>query len=244
MAQADATGRDAAGPWTSVRGSNQRGLRAHNERLVLSLLRRHGPLAKAPVARMTGLSAQTVSVIMRRLEDDGLLTRGEPQRGKVGQPSIPMALNPQGAYFLGLKIGRRSLDLVLIDFTGQVLAHRRSTHAYPDPDATVRFAVEGVGSILEGLSDPLRARVSGLGIAMPFFLWDWARSIGVPQEAMASWQSRHIAAEIQEELGLPGLPPERRDLGLRRGARVRRRRRGRGFRLLLHRVLRGGRTGA
>ena len=46
----------------------------------------------------------------------GELSRGEPQRGKIGQPSIPMSLNPDGAYFLGLKIGRRSAELVLIDF--------------------------------------------------------------------------------------------------------------------------------
>ena len=88
-----------------MRGSNQTGMRAHNERLVLSLIRKHGPMAKAAIARMTGLSAQTVSVIMRALEADGLLVKGEPVRGKVGQPSVPMGLRAQGAYFLGLKVG-------------------------------------------------------------------------------------------------------------------------------------------
>ena len=58
----------------------------HNERLVLSLVRRHEALAKSDIARMTGLSAQTVSVIMRALERDGLLLRGDPLRGRVGQP--------------------------------------------------------------------------------------------------------------------------------------------------------------
>ena len=83
----DRTGSDAA----ALRGSNQQGMRAHNERLVLSLVRQSGALAKSDIARMTGLSAQTVSVIMRGLESDGLLQRGEPIRGKIGQPSVPMA---------------------------------------------------------------------------------------------------------------------------------------------------------
>ena len=61
---------------TSRRGSNQSGMRAYNERLVLSLIRQTGALAKAEIARRTGLSAQTVSVIMRALEADGLLLRG------------------------------------------------------------------------------------------------------------------------------------------------------------------------
>ena len=55
------------------RGTNQSGMRDHNERLVLSLVRQHGSLAKSDIARMTGLSAQTVSVIMR---DPSLIATG------------------------------------------------------------------------------------------------------------------------------------------------------------------------
>ncbi len=54
-------------------GANQTRVRAYNERLVMSLVRRHGELSKADIARRSGLSAQTVSVIMRALESDGLL---------------------------------------------------------------------------------------------------------------------------------------------------------------------------
>ncbi|MCH3765092.1 winged helix-turn-helix domain-containing protein, partial [Campylobacter coli] len=58
-------------------GTNQSGMRDHNERVVLSLLRQHGSLAKTAIARMTGLSAQTISIIMRMLEADELLSREE-----------------------------------------------------------------------------------------------------------------------------------------------------------------------
>ena len=57
------------------RGTNQTGVRLYNERLVLSLIRRHASLAKAEIARLTGLSAQTISVIMRQLEGDGLVLK-------------------------------------------------------------------------------------------------------------------------------------------------------------------------
>ncbi|TXH81688.1 MAG: winged helix-turn-helix domain-containing protein, partial [Rhizobium sp.] len=101
-------------------GANQLGVRAHNERLVLSLVRRHDALSKADIARRSGLSAQTVSVIMRELEKDGLLSRDAPVRGRVGQPSIPMRLNPDAVLSFGVKIGRRSADLVLMDFVGGI----------------------------------------------------------------------------------------------------------------------------
>lgn len=80
-----------------ARGTSQLGLRLYNERLVLSLIRRHGALSKIELARLTGLSAQTVSVIVRALDSTGLVVPGEPQRGRVGQPMVPYTLQPGGA---------------------------------------------------------------------------------------------------------------------------------------------------
>jgi CRP-like cAMP-binding protein len=98
--------RRAQSPPSSLNaGSNQSGLSAYNQRLVLSLVYTHGNLAKTDIARMTGLSAQTGSVIMRELEAEDLIVKGEPIRGKVGQPSVPLSINPDGAFFIGLKVG-------------------------------------------------------------------------------------------------------------------------------------------
>ena len=94
---------------TNTGGANQAGVRLYNERLLLSLVRRFGPLSKIEVARLTGLSVQSTSAIMNRLQADGLLKREAPLRGRVGQPTIPMSIDPEGAYSFGLKIGRRSL---------------------------------------------------------------------------------------------------------------------------------------
>ncbi|WP_425072444.1 ROK family transcriptional regulator [Sagittula sp. S175] len=186
-----------------ARGTNQSGVRAHNERLVLTLVRQMGPLAKAEIARMTGLSAQTVSVIMRGLEADGLLRKGEPVRGKVGQPSVPMSLAQDGAFFLGLKVGRRSLDLILTDFHGKVEGRVYRTHRYPTPDSVVQFANESIAELLAKLAPAQRARVAGLGIAIPFRLHDWARPLGVNPEDMQDWKTRDIASEIADAWEFP-----------------------------------------
>lgn len=185
------------------RGTNQSGMRDLNERLVLSLVRRNGGLAKTDIARMTGLSAQTVSVIMRELEEEGLLLRGEPIRGKIGQPSIPMSLNPDGAYFLGLKIGRRSADLVLIDFLGTVRAMIHLSYRYPDPRETAEFVLEGVSKIRSELAPAQDKRIAGLGIAMPFELWNWADTAGAPRDVMDEWRHRDLRSEIQAECPFP-----------------------------------------
>ncbi len=187
----------------SLRGSNQSGMRAHNERLVLSLVRRDGALAKSDIARITGLSAQTVSVIMRGLEADGLLARGEPIRGRIGQPSVPMSLAADGAFFFGLKIGRRSVDLVLVNLVGQPVGFRRQTYRYPTPETVVRFVQDALPALSAALPAALRDRIGGLGIAMPFQLWNWVQFIDAPPGAMDAWRDRDIAAELSALCDLP-----------------------------------------
>lgn len=186
-----------------VRGFNQIGVRAHNERLVLSLVRRHGGLPKAEIARTTGLSPQTVSVIMRALERDGLLVRGTPIRGRVGQPSVPMHLAPDGAFSIGLKIGRRSADLALMDFAGRIRMQLHDTYPYPWPDSVVAFTRDGIARLLAELPADRRSRVAGLGIATPFELWNWAEEVGAPRHKMEAWRGFDLAEELGGRLAFP-----------------------------------------
>ena len=184
-------------------GANQSRVRDHNERLVLSLVRRHGNLAKSEIARRSGLSAQTVSVIMRALEKDGLLLRGEPQRGKVGQPSIPMRLDPDGVFSVGLNIGRRSADLVLVDFLGQKRMAISTTFAYPTPSAITTFAVNGINKLFEKLTPKERERIAGIGVSMPFELWNWAEKVGAPEDQMDAWKDFDFQTELTKITNLP-----------------------------------------
>ena len=178
-------------------------MRAYNERLVLSLVRRHGGLAKADITRNSGLSAQTVSVIMRELERDGLLLRGEPIKGKVGQPSVPMHLAPDGALSFGLKIGRRSADLALMNFVGEVTHQLSQVYPYPLPRPILDFAAHGIDQFVKSLSKENQGRIAGLGIATPFELWNWSDDIGAPRQEMAVWRETDVAEELAGRCKLP-----------------------------------------
>ncbi|ANK84127.1 MULTISPECIES: ROK family transcriptional regulator [unclassified Rhizobium] len=184
-------------------GANQVRVRAYNERLVLSLVRLYGALSKADIARRSGLSAQTVSVIMRVLEKEGLLSRGAPVRGRVGQPSIPMHLNPDAVYSFGLKMGRRSADLVLMDFVGRIRMQLHQTYAYPLPDDILAFVTSGIEEIENRLDDKQRSRIAGLGIAAPFELWNWAEEVGAPPGAMEVWRDVDLQADIAARVSHP-----------------------------------------
>ena len=184
-------------------GANQSRVRDYNERLVLSLVRRNGYLAKSQIARRSGLSAQTVSVIMRSLEKDGLLLKGKPQRGQVGQPSIPMSLNPNGVFSFGLKIGRRSADLVLVDFLGQELGSISKVFDYPIPSDIIVFVETGIAVLREKLSQSHQKRIAGLGVSIPSELWNWAEKINAPQDLMDVWKNNDFQSKLEAISSLP-----------------------------------------
>lgn len=194
------------GEGTAGGATNQVRVGVYNERLVLSLVRRRGAMSKSEIARHSGLSAQTASVIVRSLEDNGLLLRGERQRGGVGQPSVPMRINPRGAFSIGLKIGRGSADVVLIDFVGRVVDRASLVFEYPKPEAISEFAVASIARMRAALNEDDESRIAGIGVSLPFELWKWARKIGGPEEEMERWREPGFLDGIAKATGLPVHP--------------------------------------
>ncbi len=178
------------------RGSNQGGMRQYNERVVLQAIRMHGALPGAEIARQTQLTAQTVSMITKRLIDDGLLLRGDPVRGKVGQPSIPLRLNPEGAYAIGIKVGRRSLDTLLVDFTAQKRHRWTMDFPYADPDRVLAEIGQRLKDIRRKLGPEGRMRVQGIGIAAPLSMGGWQQLLGLPPKVAEQWQHINLESEV------------------------------------------------
>ena len=185
------------------RGSSQGGLRQYNERVVLQAIRLHGALPGAEIARVTQLTAQTVSLITKRLETDGLLLRGTPQRGKVGQPSVPLRLNPDGALAIGIKVGRRSMDVLLVDFTGAVRQRWTLDYRYPDPDQLLAEIGARLAEMAAQLSADALGRVQGVGIAAPFSLGGWQTLLDMPPDVAIRWPLVNLRAEVAARTDLP-----------------------------------------
>ena len=186
-----------------MRGGDSTGLRAYNERLMITAIRQAGALSKAEIARTTGLSGQAATVIVNSLLDEGLLVKREQVRGRVGKPFTPIALNPEGAYSLGVKIGRRSLEVFLVDFAGAVIASRSTTYPAPLPVRTMVLATRSAVELVDCLKPGLRARIVGLGVAMPWVLHEWSDVLGLDRDAIAAWREIDVAAELEAATGLP-----------------------------------------
>ena len=184
------------------RGSNQVGMRQFNERTVLQALRVHTSLPKADLARLTGLSAQTIGLITARLEEDQLIVKQSRVRGRVGQPSVPLALNPDGAFAIGIKVGRRGAEWLLIDFTAQVRERHAISYDFPDADELLPAIARHIHRLRDGLG-PLAARNVGAGLAAPFLLGGWHRTLGLSKAQSDLWNQMNLLDEVKARTDVP-----------------------------------------
>lgn len=100
-------------------------LRETHEDRVLGLLRTHGALSRADLARRTGLSRATLSTIVNRLISIDAVTAsaGEdsPARGR-GRPPTLLTLNPAGGLALGIDLGHRRIHASIANVAHDVIA--------------------------------------------------------------------------------------------------------------------------
>lgn len=188
----------------TMRGSNHTGMRQFNERTVLRAIRHEGAIPKADLARLTQLSSQTVSIIVNRLLEDGLLIKQDRIRGKIGQPSVPLAINPDGAYSIGLQVGRRSLEVVVTDFLGQMRHQWQHTYPYPSPTEVLPKIKEGLKLMQKRMGTEAWKRAVGIGLSAPLAMHQWGDLMGKKaQKAMVDWEHIDLVQEVQAMSALP-----------------------------------------
>jgi predicted NBD/HSP70 family sugar kinase/biotin operon repressor len=97
-------------------------LRALNERTVLHAVRASGPISRAEVARQTGISRPTVSIVLRSLLEDGLVRETQHEPGRTHYGAVFYEADPEVAVVLGVDFGTRAVRAALSDLGGTVRA--------------------------------------------------------------------------------------------------------------------------
>jgi len=174
-------------------GLNAVSVRSYNERLVLSLLLQSGSTTRLEIGERTGLSAQTVSVLVRSLEQEGLVAKGEAQKGRVGPPTVPIVLNAEGAFSIGISVGSHQTDVVLIDFVGTARFHATLPNPATDRSTNHSEFLQTIREAVAMLPKKARERLAGVGLALPHRAAD-----GRDHEAYFT----ALQSEIEEQLGI------------------------------------------
>jgi predicted NBD/HSP70 family sugar kinase len=187
----------------SGQGSNSVNLRLFNERVILTALRRLGQASKADLARHAKLTNNTAGVIVRELEAQRLIRTEGKRSGQRGQPATLLSLNSNGAHAIGVKIGRRSIDTLLVDFCGLVLEQRRRERAFPLPDEAMALLLDDIAALRGAVPGSTAGRLAGLGVATPYHMGSWRRELDIPSEAYRAWNGFDIAGRLAAATGLP-----------------------------------------
>lgn len=179
-------------------------VRQDSQRLILQRLRRRGEASRADLARDAALTHTAVGQIVKQLERAGYVrTLGRKLQGQRGQPATLLALDPRGAYAVGVRLDRARIETALADLSGAVLAHRTHDIALPPPAEAVELLREDVEELVRLVPAARRRRIAGIGIARPYNLGSWLSQLDLPAERFAAWDGFALAEELERACGLP-----------------------------------------
>ncbi len=155
---------DAAEP--VLRRGSRALLRDLNSSLLIELVRASGPISRAELARRSGLSAPTVSTIVGRLVERGILVEGATAPASGGRPPVLLDIDPTGGYVVGIKLRGDGLTTVVCDLRTTVVATMEaSVSLVGDPGAGIEAIERETRRALRVAAVP-RSKVLGVGIGL------------------------------------------------------------------------------
>lgn len=125
-----------------------------------------GPISRASISKQTGLSKQTVSKLVRILEEQGWVRETGRTSGHVGRSATTYELIPDSAFMAAVDLGGTKLRVAIVDLVGSVLAEMVAP-THPDGGEAVAMQIGALvaAAALEGKVD--RARVQQTVVGCP-----------------------------------------------------------------------------
>jgi len=84
-----------------------------------------GSISRADIAKLTGLSKQTISDVVRDLEDDGWLKPVGQTDGRPGRNAITYELNARAGLAVSIDLGGTKIAAAICDLLGNIIAETK-----------------------------------------------------------------------------------------------------------------------
>ncbi|AOS62575.1 ROK family transcriptional regulator [Actinoalloteichus hymeniacidonis] len=182
-------------------GANLPLVGTYNRGVVLETIRSSGSISRVELTALTGLTAPTVSNIVRRLIDDELVIEAGQGRSTGGKRRTLLTLNPDACYAVGVRIDPRGAVCVVVDLAGRVVAAARLQDSGTTPEEIIRGVAEEIGALLDSAGIDIE-RVIGVGVAAPGPL-DHGRGVVLDPPNMTQWHDVALRDELAAALNLP-----------------------------------------
>jgi len=171
---------------------------------ILDVVRAAGTISRVELSRATGLTGATISTVVRRLINEGLVIevgRGESTGGK---PRMLLQLDPTARFAIGVHLDHAGITYVLANLGGQIVARWRKAGAGSDEPREVvgRIVAEIDGMITRVGID--RTRILGLGVVSPGPITASVGMVLTPP-SMRSWADYPLGEALERGVGVPVL---------------------------------------
>lgn len=184
-----------------LKGTNQEFGRPYNRRIVLETIRLHGPIARGDIARRVGLTVQTVSNIIRELEDMDYVAGSRDQPKGRGYPATSLSINPAGGHAIGVNVTPLGLEVALVNLAGQVVSRAARKRGHRNPESAMREISALAGRLRE--QHPGK-RMLGVGLAMPG-PFDVESMSFVGPTTLEGWKGFPVQERLAAACGLPAF---------------------------------------
>ncbi|KGF20980.1 ROK family transcriptional regulator [Pseudoglutamicibacter albus] len=138
-----------------------------NQAMVLAAIRATDEgVSRVELAESTGLSAQTISNVVRRLINDGWAQESGRVIHGPGKPRTKLQLVPDRCIAVGIHVDFSAVELVLINLHGEVLTQRRDPFGenWASVDVQVAEVQQHIAEMLEATGFGMD-KLLGVGIA-------------------------------------------------------------------------------
>ena len=185
----------------ALRGTNQESGRPYNRRIVLESIRLLGPTTRSDIAAKVGLTVQTVSTIVRELEEQGLILSAKEEPKGRGIPPSTLTINPEGGLSIGIHLTPLFIEAALVNLLGDVVESRQRIALNATPDEAFALVEEMMAELRDGLRG---GRLLGAGLALPG-PFDVESMSFVGSTTMAGWKNVDIGQRLADATGLPAF---------------------------------------
>jgi predicted NBD/HSP70 family sugar kinase len=172
--------------------------RAFNQSLVLRTIYDQGPISRAEVARVTGLTRTTVSDVVGEFIAEGLVVEAGRGPSSGGKAPILLEVVVDSRLVIGLDLGERAFVGALVDLRGGIRARVEAPVEGRDGTAALR-AVDRLVDELVAMAP--RSALLGIGVGTPGLV-DTA-SGSIRWAVNLDWQDLPLAHHLTERTGLP-----------------------------------------
>ena len=193
----------------SWRGSNLPRVGDFNQTVVLNLIRQAADgVSRVELASRTGLSAQTVSNIVRRLTSAGLIAeagkvsaRSRDATAGPGKPRTLLKLQRQGRLAVGVQIDPAMVSIAIVDLMGEVVRTvDLPLHGNDEPGAVLDSVAQAVGMLVDEVRTGAE-QILGLGVATPGPI-DVVHGVMVKPPLMPRWANTGVRDALALRTGL------------------------------------------